>query len=202
METNKRMDDWLGIDTHHVIESHLKQGKWYYNRTESTDYKVLDNLFDHLNWNANDVLVDVGAGTGRVLCYSALRLEIAVKGIEFSEEVANIAQDNITKFMKKHSVGTPIQIRQEKIESYPIIAEDSIFYFFNPFTIILVRPFIFNVMDSYEQCPRRIQCIFYYPDTEVELFMQQQTQFELQQEIMLDGYQKDSRERIIIYELK
>ncbi|MBD3948366.1 class I SAM-dependent methyltransferase [Tuanshanicoccus lijuaniae] len=202
MAANKRMDEWLGIDTSYVLESHLKQGKWYYNRTESTDYKVLDCLFDRLKWTKDDVLVDVGAGTGRVLCYSALRLGIAVKGIEYAEEVVRIARDNFDSFMKKHKVPTPICIIQKKIEQYAILPEDTIFYFFNPFTVILVRPFIFNVMESFEQYPRRIQCIFYYPDTEVLSFMQYHTHFELTQEILLDEYCQDTREKIVIFELK
>lgn len=195
---NRQQDELLNIKTEAKIEYDLSDRAWHYHRTESTDYHVLDTLFKHLEVKSNDILVDMGAGTGRVLLYSALQLNIAVKGIEYLKESYDIALENIENSQKRHEFPS-IQLYHIAVEDYEVSDKDTIFYFFNPFSLIIMRPVIYEIMRSVTIFERPIQLVFYYPLDECIQFIEERTPFELKEQIILPGHHKDLREKILIY---
>lgn len=59
-----------------------------------------------------------------------------------------------------------------------------------------------NIQRSYEQAPRELELLLYYPSEDYILFLDQQTPFECVQEISLDElYRDDPQERFLIYRL-
>lgn len=196
---NKQKDLFFEIKTHYKIEQDFNEHFWNYHRTESTDYQVLDVLFNHLAINQDDRLVDLGCGTGRVLIYSAYRLEIPVIGIEYLKTSFDIACDNIVSFRKKFGE-YDLTILNQQVENYQISEFDTIFYFFNPFNIQIMRIVIYHILDSLNQFPRNIKLVIYYPLDICVKFIMEKTDFILLEEIKLDGHHKDPQERILIFQ--
>ena len=97
-----------------------------------TPYFVLEELLDKLGLTANDHLLDVGCGTGRVLAYAASRLPCRATGVELDARLANIASSWAASSPQLNVIaGSVLDIS---------IAPYTCFYLFNPFdTAVLAR---------------------------------------------------------------
>jgi hypothetical protein len=58
----------------------------------------------------------------------------------------------------------------QNAETYEIGDADC-FYFFNPFTVQILRAVMSRIMDSYYENPRQMRLFFYYPDDEYISFL-------------------------------
>lgn len=196
---NQEKDLQLGIQTQQIINQEMVDQSWHYHRAESTDYYVLDALFDELKIKDTDQLVDMGCGTGRVLIYSALKLGLSVIGIEYMLEVYQIASENILAFQRKMNKKYSILLLNQAVEDYSVSTKDTLFYFFNPFSLVVMRSVIYQIMDSLDKVPRKIQLILYYPLDDCVHFIEERTPFVRINQIKLPGITKDKREVIYIY---
>lgn len=97
-----------------------------------TPYFVLEELLDKLGLTANDHLLDVGCGTGRVLAYAASRLSCRATGVELDACLANIASSWAASSPQLNVIaGSVLDIS---------LAPYTCFYLFNPFdTAVLAR---------------------------------------------------------------
>lgn len=197
---NHQLDSHLGIETHQLIEQEFGDHFFNYHRTESTDYQVLEHLFRELKLSENDQLVDMGSGTGRVLIYSAYKLGIPVVGVEYLTEAFEIANRNILAFNEKMGRQYPITLLNQSVEEYHVSSRDTVFYFFNPFQLVIMRPVIYGIIRSLADFPRQITLVYYYPLDTCMQFIEEKTDFQLKKTIFLPGNQKDSREQIVIYQ--
>lgn len=97
-----------------------------------TPYFVLEELLGKLGLTANDHLLDVGCGTGRVLAYAASQLPCRATGVELDTRFANIASSWAASFPQLDVIaGSVLDIS---------LAPYTCFYLFNPFdTAVLTR---------------------------------------------------------------
>ncbi|WP_419058165.1 class I SAM-dependent methyltransferase [Enorma massiliensis] len=97
-----------------------------------TPYFVLEELLGKLGLTANDRLLDVGCGTGRVLAYEASQLPCRATGVELDARLANIASSWAASFPQLDVIaGSVLDIS---------LAPYTCFYLFNPFdTAVLTR---------------------------------------------------------------
>lgn len=97
-----------------------------------TPYFVLEEILGKLGLTANDHLLDVGCGTGRVLAYAASRLPCRATGVELDACLANIASSWAASFSQLNVIaGSVLDIP---------LAPYTCFYLFNPFdTAVLTR---------------------------------------------------------------
>ena len=97
-----------------------------------TPYFVLEELLGKLDLTADDRLLDVGCGTGRVLAYAASRLPCRATGVELDAHLANIASSWTASFPQLSVIaGSVLDIS---------LAPYTCFYLFNPFdTAVLTR---------------------------------------------------------------
>lgn len=97
-----------------------------------TPYFVLEELLGKLGLTANDHLLDVGCGTGRVLAYAASQLPCRATGVELEARLANIASSWAASFPQLDVIaGSVLDIS---------LAPYTCFYLFNPFdTAVLTR---------------------------------------------------------------
>lgn len=87
-------------------------------------------------------------------------------------------------------------------EEYAIDSRDNRFYFFNPFSIQIFMKVINNILISYENEPRQIELILYYGSQDYIFFLENQTSFELKQEVPLPGMtEANPYEKFVIYQL-
>ena len=97
-----------------------------------TPYFVLEELLGKLGLTANDHLLDVGCGTGRVLAYAASQLPCRATGVELDSRLANVASSWAASSPQLNVIaGSVLDIS---------LAPYTCFYLFNPFdTAVLTR---------------------------------------------------------------
>ncbi|MES9739915.1 SAM-dependent methyltransferase, partial [Peribacillus frigoritolerans] len=85
---------------------------------------------------------------------------------------------------------------------YDIDTKDNRFYFFNPFSVQIFMKIINNILLSFEKEPRQIELIIFYPSQDYIFFLENQTAFELKNEVMVPGLTESNPfEKFVIYEL-
>ena len=91
----------------------------------------------------------------------------------------------------------------ENAETYQVPREADRFYFFNPFSVEILRSVIGRVMESYYEEPREILLFFYYPSDEYISYLMTVDELAFLDEIdcrdLFDG--ENPRERIMIFEV-
>ena len=88
-------------------------------------------------------------------------------------------------------------------ENYSVPVEVDCCYFFNPFSVEILRKVLARIYDSFYEHPREIRLFFYYPSDEYvsELMTQERLIFfdEIDCRDFFGG--KDSREKILIFKV-
>ena len=174
----------------------------HYHRYEPTPYAGLNQLFEHCELDSTDGFVDVGCGKGRVAFYVHHRFGAMVTGIEMNPAFFEMCLQNKIGYMKKrkHQRGF-IDFQCMMAQEYDVKAEDTVFYFFNPFSVQIFMKVVQRILASVEQFPRKITIILYYPSDEYVYFLQNQTVFEWRDEVRLDGlYEKNENERFVLFQ--
>jgi len=197
----KYYDDLLNIKT----EGEQKgfNDSYHYHRYEPTPYSALEILFKQYPLTSSDRIVDFGCGKGRLNFYINYLFNATVVGIEMNEKYYLEAIKNKQNYVKK------TRKAEEKVlffnclaEHYHINSSDSHFYFFNPFSIKIFINIINNILESVEKSKREIELVLYYVSDHYIYFLENQTAFELKEEIILpDAFKQNPNERFLIYRL-
>ena len=163
---------------------------------EPTPYSVLVRLAESGYITRENKLVDYGCGKGRVSIFLASRVRCLAIGIDYNEDLIRTAQENLIRSRAKG-----ITFLHAAAEQYELTDEDS-FFFFNPFSEVVLKRVIDQILWSWYENPRKMQLFFYYPtDEDVALLTgTQELMFtdEIDCSDLFDGEQK--RERILVFE--
>lgn len=173
----------------------------HYHPYEPTPYSALEELFQHYEVKSSDRIVDFGSGKGRLNFFIHYFYHASVIGIEMNEQFYRDAMENRERYLVKT---TKYKGKLEFInclaEEYPIHCRDNRFYFFNPFSIHIFKKIIHNLMVSVENHPRHVEIVLYYPSEDYIYFLENQSIFELKQEVILPiAYEQNQSERFLIY---
>jgi SAM-dependent methyltransferase len=173
----------------------------HYHRYEPTPYSALKHLFEQYELKRSDQLVDFGCGKGRLNFYIHHLFNASVTGIEMNQSFYHEAMENRTHYLKKHKKSfEKIHFQCGLAEEYEIDPADNRFYFFNPFSIQIFIRVINNILVSLEKHQREIELILYYPSEDYIYFLENQTPFELREEIILPVLSRyNLNERFLIY---
>lgn len=173
----------------------------HYHRYEPTPYEGLDVLFDRYPIDGRS-FVDIGCGKGRVPLYVYDRFHIPVAGIDMKEQYIDEANDNKAAYLRKNGGKQHvIQFVQHYAQAYDLNEQQDVFFFFNPFSVQIFMKFLANVLASYEQHPRKLTIIFYYPSHDYVEYMAS-TPFTFIEEIPIPTlYKHNENERFLIYEM-
>ncbi|QPC45703.1 class I SAM-dependent methyltransferase [Mangrovibacillus cuniculi] len=170
----------------------------HHHRYEATPYGALDLLFSTISIRPNETFVDVGCGKGRTLFFVVERFGCKGIGIEMDDHFYREC------LLNKESFGESYPEEQEGVsfyhglaDHYPISANDSVFYFFNPFSIEIFRAFTYRLIESVSENPRELTLILYYPSSDYVHFLAMETYFE---EVECVKWQTDDpRELFLVY---
>jgi SAM-dependent methyltransferase len=175
----------------------------HYYRYEPTPYSALEILFQKYDMNSSDRIVDFGCGKGRLNFYIHHRFNATVVGIEMNNAFFMNAMENCKSYLRKQKQGqNKIFIHQCLAEEYEISPFDNHFYFFNPFSIHIFTKVVNRILLSAECTEREITLILYYPSEDYIFYLDNNTPFHLQQEIILpEQYEHNQNERFLIYRL-
>lgn len=173
----------------------------HYHRYEPTPYEALEQLFETYQLPKQAKVVDFGCGKGRVPIYLHHAFQVPTVGIEMDYKFFLEAVHNREKYLQKarHRV-IPITFLNMLAQDYEVMGKDNVFFFFNPFSIQIFRKVLMNILWSFEQHPREIHLLLYYPAPDYMMYLQYETSFELVEEVRLRGY-KNENERICIFKL-
>lgn len=129
---------------------------------EPTPYLVLQNLCNSGYITKKDKVVDYGCGKGRVGFYIAYSNKAKVIGLEYDLRLYNQALVN-----KKNAVsGQRVKIINENASVYDVDDDITCAYFFNPFSIAVLKDVFIKLRESKKRVEREIKLFFYYPSNE------------------------------------
>lgn len=174
----------------------------HYHRYESTPYNGLEILFNKYELKSSDRLVDFGCGKGRLNFFANYLFHTKAVGVEMNEELYTAAIENQKRYLRKFTNRKKdIHFQCCLAEEYEMAPADNRFYFFNPFSIQIFMKVVNNILLSVEKCERDIDLILYYPSEDYIYFLENQTVFELKQEILLPESAHNPNERFLIYNI-
>lgn len=175
----------------------------HYHRYEPTPYNGLEELFKTYELKPGDRVVDFGCGRGRLNFYIHYFFHASVVGVEMDEGLFQAALANRESYIRKtKNRSDKVEFRCCLAEEYPVAPRDNRFYFFNPFSVQVFQKVINNILVSLEEHPRELDVILYYPSEDYIYFLENQTAFELQEEVKLPHvYRHNQNERFLIYRL-
>ena len=164
---------------------------------EPTPYPVLERLANSGLIRKKDVVLDYGCGKGRVDFFLSYQTKAKTIGIEYDERIYQATIEN-----RKTAVsGAKTEFLLARAEVYEVPAEVNRYYFFNPFSVELLRKVMARIIESYYANPREAFLFFYYPSEEYISYLMTVNELEFYDEIecgdLFTG--KDTRERIMIF---
>ena len=195
-DSEKTWDKLLKIKTTGRDDSNSDQYRYPY---EPTPYGVLERLANSGYIGKKDVVLDYGCGKGRVDFFLSYQTKARTIGIEYDERIYQSAIENQKNAVSKSKT----EFVLERAENYEVPELVNRCYFFNPFSVELLRKVMARIIKSYYENPREIFLMFYYPSEEYISYLLTVDELEFYDEIDCGGLfeKKDSREQIMIFVL-
>lgn len=109
------------------------------------------------------VFVDFGSGKGRAILLATEFPFKRIIGVEFSEELHRVAQNNIRLFHSDISKCKYVESVCMDAVAYPLPYDCLVCYFCNPFDATLMAQMLTNIRKSFLRKPREIFVVYYNP---------------------------------------
>ena len=194
--TETQWDRLLKIKTTGRDDSNSNRYNYPY---EPTPYEVLERLAGSGFLSKKNVLLDYGCGKGRVDFFLSYQTKAKTIGIEYDERIYQSAVEN----QKTTVSGPKTEFVLARAEEYDVPAEVNRYYFFNPFSVEILREVMTKIKESHEKDPREAFLFFYYPSPEYLSFLAEADGLELQEEVpcgdLFEG--NDPREKVMVFSL-
>ena len=189
-------DKLLQIQTGGRDETNADQ---YHHPYEPTPYSVLERLLQSDMVGPHNTLLDYGCGKGRVGCFLAYRNMVPTIGIEYDQRIYHQALENQRNVISR----VKPQFLLTRAEEYALPEAVDRCYFFNPFSVEILRKVMARILESYYATPREIFLFFYYPSDEFMAYLMTVEELDFYDEIECDDLFEgsDPRERIMIFQL-
>ena len=191
-----KWDKLLRIRTMGRDDSNADQYRYPY---EPTPYPVLERLANTGLIRKEHTLLDYGCGKGRVDFFLSYQTRCHSIGIEYDERIYKKAMENRETAV---SAGR-VTFEPANAENFIVPDEVDRIYFFNPFSMEILRKAVSRILDSYYGKPREMMLFFYYPSEEYISYLMTVEEFLFFDEIDCRDLflESDLRERIMIFEL-
>ena len=193
--TEEQWDKKLKIHTAGRLDSHADQYRYPY---EPTPYVVLERLAESGYIGKQNILIDYGCGKGRVGFFLHYVTGCEAVGLECDAAIFRQVEEN----RKTAAKGTGVTFYHADAADFSVMQADC-FYFFNPFSVEILKSVMGRILESYYEHPRKMRLFFYYPNDEYLVYLMTMYALHFLEEIdcrdLFPG--KDERERILIFEL-
>ena len=143
------------------------------NPYEPTPYSVLLRLAESGKITRNDTVLDYGCGKGRTGIFLSAQTGCQTIGIDFNENVLEDAYRN----RKNSGLAGKTDFIKADAGEFEIPDSVTVCYFFNPFSVEILRRVFRRLDESYYRCPREIRLFFYYPSEDYLLFLDNQDNY-------------------------
>ena len=191
-----KWDEILQIQTSGRDDTNSDEYRYPY---EPTPYCVLERLTACGFFGKNDMVLDYGCGKGRVGIFLSHQTDTSTIGIEYDERIYQSALEN----KKTALLSAKADFVWTRAEEYEVPPEVNRCYFFNPFSVEILRKVMARIIESYYMNPREILLFFYYPSDDYMCYLMTVDELEFYDEIECDDLFEgtDLRERIMVFEL-
>jgi hypothetical protein len=133
-----------------VISENILHGVRY----EAVNYFIFKSIFSKIDWPyKNSVFIDFGSGMGAALRMAKEYGFKKIIGIEFSPVLAINSLKNLKYF-------NDIKIVYGDAVNFKIPDEANVFFFFNPFTDIILKKVLFNIEVSLATKQRKVLIVY------------------------------------------
>lgn len=171
----------------------------YHHPYEPTPYTVLERLVTSGLITQEDAVLDYGCGKGRIGFFLSYRTKAKTIGIEYDDRILDIALENQKTTISRVKPDFVLT----KAEEYEVPPDVNRCYFFNPFSVEILRKVMARIIESHYEHPRELFLFFYYPSDEYISYLMTVGELEFYDEIECDDLFEghDMRERIMIFQL-
>ncbi len=191
-----KWDKLLHIKTTGRDDSRSDQYRYPY---EPTPYTVLERLANSGYITKKNLLIDYGCGKGRVEFFLSYQCRCKSIGIEYDNRIYESAAEN----KLTAAAGGRCEFVLANAETYEVPKDVDRFYFFNPFSVEILKKVMKKMLESYYENPRQIYLFFYYPSDEYVAYLMTKDEVVFVDEIdcrdLFDG--DEMREKILIFEV-
>lgn len=165
---------------------------------EPTPYSVLERLAQSGYIGKRNKVLDYGCGKGRVDFFFAYQIGCPCLGVECDERIFGIALRNKASAVS----GGKVEILCAKAEDFPVPDTVDRIFFFNPFSLVILKRVINRIRESGGGQERLL--FFYYPSDDYLTWFMTLDEMEFIDEIdcrdLFEG--ENDRERIMVYKIK
>lgn len=196
MDLEVELDRFLKIKTNGRDDTNFNFVNFPY---EPTPYVVLQQLGNSGYIRKKDKIIDFGCGKGRVDFFLAFLTKARMIGVEIDARLYNAALENHRRSISS----TKVELVKSCASSYKIQTDVTGAYFFNPFSVEILKEVINNLKKSKEEYNRDIMLFFYYPSKEYLKLLECDGDISFVEEIDCKDLFKeyDERECIVVYHL-
>ena len=159
MDLEVELDRFLKIKTNGRDDSNSNFINYPY---EATPYSVLQVLANSEHIRKKDKIIDFGCGKGRVSFYLSYSRKVRMIGVEYDERLYNSALENKKRCISSNKV----EFVYSNASEYKIDSDVTGAYFFNPFSVEILKEVINNIKKSKLESDREFKLFFYYPSKE------------------------------------
>ena len=166
---------------------------------EPTPYAVMERLANSGFIRKQDVVLDYGCGKGRVDFFLAYQTRAHCIGVEYDERIIAVARENGNTAV---SAGR-VEILLGNAETFPVPQNVNRIFFFNPFSVEILRKAMARILESYYENPRELLLFFYFPSTEYISYLMTVDELSFYDEIDCSDLFDENfdREKIVIFQL-
>ena len=195
-DEEQKWDKLLQIHTTGRDDSDSDQYRYPY---EPTPYKVLERLANSGLLRKGNTLLDYGCGKGRVDFFLSYQTRCHTIGVEYNERIYEKAVEN----KEQGAAAGQTEFVFADAVQFSVPASVDRVYFFNPFSIEILKKVLARVLESYYENPRDLFLFFYYPSDEYISYLMTVDELVFSDEIdcrdLFPGENK--RERIVVFEV-
>lgn len=188
-DEEQKWDKLLQIHTTGRDDSNSDQYRYPY---EPTPYTVLERFANSGLLCRENTLLDYGCGKYQTRCHTI--------GVEYNERIYEKAVENREQGV---AAGRTEFVLADAVQ-FSVPAEVDRIYFFNPFSIEILKKVLARVLESYYENPRELLLFFYYPSDEYISYLMTVDELIFSDEIdcrdLFPGENK--RERIVVFEVE
>lgn len=196
IDKEKQYEKLLGIRTTGRDDSNSDEYRYPY---EPTPYCVLERLSRSGYIGKRNTLLDYGCGKGRVDFFLAYETKCRAVGIEYDERIYQAAISNKEKALS----GNRVTLVNQDASTYEVPAEADRIFFFNPFSVDILKTVLHRIFESYYNSPREILMFFYFPSDEYISQLMTTDGIMFEDEISCNDLftENGDRERIMIFSI-
>lgn len=132
--------------------------------------RTFERIMEALDIRFEDyTFIDFGSGKGRILLLASKLSFKRVVGVELSPRLHEIAQRNVQIFRARTQKHDNIELICSDATAYALPAENTVFYFFDPFELPIMSAVIENMRQSLQRHPHKIFIAYVNPTYSVAM---------------------------------